>query len=434
MTNHKSAKSSGGQSEVFPKGFMWGASTSAHQVEGGNHNQWTVWELENASHLAKTAAERLAHVPVWEDIKHQAQHPGNYISGDGVDHYNRYEEDFDILSKLNLNSFRFGIEWSRLEPEEGQWDEKEIEHYRRYIKQLRKRGIEPVINIWHWTNPLWFERRGAFKHRANIKYFARFIRKVSQEYGRDLKHIIVLNEPNVYSAFGYLVPDVASQSPWPPGEKNIISFARVSWNLIRAHRQAYKILKGQHPHLQIGTAVQLANIQAQDPHDFTDELSTKIMRYFWNWWFLKRINRYQDFVGINYYFTDYYDGLLQRKSPQVPVSDMGWYMEPEGLFPILMRAWAHFKKPIIITESGVADDKDQFRRWWLEESIVAMERAISEGVDLRGYFYWSLIDNFEWAMGWWPHFGLVSVDRHHGMKRKVRDSAKWWSQKIKELS
>lgn len=414
----------------FPDDFLWGASTSSHQVEGGNHNQWTVWELENAEHLAKTAKQRIGHVPAWDKIKKQATNPDNYISGRGVDHYNRYEEDFDLVKQLNLNSFRFSIEWSRIEPDEGQWNQGAIEHYRAYIKELRKRGIEPVINIWHWTNPLWFEAKGAFKRRSNLKYFGRFVEKVSKEYGKDLKHIIVLNEPNVYASFSYLVKDVASQHHWPPEEKNVLSFARTCWNLMRAHKKAYKILKSAHPHLQIGGAVQLANIQAKDSHDFQDKLSTRIMRFFWNWWFLNRINDYQDFVGVNYYFTDYYDGLFRRKSPHVPLNDVGWYMEPEGLYPVLMRAWEHYNKPIIVTETGVADMEDQYRRWWIEETIIAMERAISQGVDIKGYYHWSLLDNFEWAMGWWPKFGLVSVDRGDDMKRAIKPSGKWFAEQL----
>src|SRR5689334_6892587 len=127
----------------FPKDFMWGASVSAHQVEGGNHNQWTVWELAHASELAKTAAERLDWIPSWKDIEREAKKPESYVSGRGVKHYEHYEQDFDLLKKLNLNSFRFSIEWSRLEPSEGEWDEKEVEHYRQYIEALKQRGIEP---------------------------------------------------------------------------------------------------------------------------------------------------------------------------------------------------------------------------------------------------------------------------------------------------
>src|SRR3990167_7518539 len=162
-------------------------------------------------------------------------------------------------------------------------------------------------------------------------------------------------------------------------------------------------------------------------------MSTKIMRYFWNWWFYRRIRKQQDFVGFNYYNTDYYTGLVKLKNPTTPLNDLGKYMEPEGLYPLLLRAWARYKKPIFITENGVADARDQYRQWWLEQSIIAMERALSEGVDVRGYFHWSLLDNFEWAYGWWPKFGLVEVDRANGMKRTIRPSALWFAGKIKKL-
>jgi beta-glucosidase len=412
----------------FPHGFMWGASTSAHQVEGGNHNQWTVWELAQASERAKSAEARYGYLSNWSDIKKQAENPENYVSGRGVEHYSRYREDFDLLEKLNLNTFRFGIEWSRLEPEEGKWDEAEVEHYREYIDELKNRGIEPVMNIWHWTMPIWFTQKGGFSRQANIKYFERYVEKIAKEYGRSLSYVITVNEPNVYATFGYLT------GIWPPQQKNLARCSWVYWNLVIAHRRAYKILKRVNPKIQIGIAAQLANIQAKRPHNLFDELSTKSMRYLWNWWFLRRIRRQQDFVGVNYYFTDYYTGLFQRRNPKVPLNDMGWYMEPEGLYPLMLRVWARFKKPIIITENGVADSNDEYRRWWLEETVVAMQRALSEGVDLRGYFYWSLVDNFEWGDGWWPDFGLVKVDRQHGMKREIRPSAKWFAGVVEKLS
>ena len=411
----------------FPKDFLWGASVSAHQVEGSNHNQWTVWELAHAAQLARNAENRYSHLPIWSEIKNHAQNPENYVSGQGVDHYNCHKQDFDIAGQLNLNALRFGIEWSRLEPEEGQWDEAAVDYYQSYIRELKKRGMMPVLNIWHWTFPTWFASRGGFKKGSNLKYWRRFITKISEEYGAELRYVITINEPNVYATHSYTI------GLWPPQEKNYLSSSFVVWNMVRAHRQAYKILKSAHPKLQIGIASQLANIQAKRPHNFIDEISTKFMRYFWNWWFLNRVKRYQDFIGFNYYFSDYYTGLLKRKNPHVPQSDLGWYMEPEGLYPLLLRAWTHYKKPIIVTENGVADMHDQYRRWWIEETIVAMERAISEGVDVKGYFHWSLLDNFEWADGWWPKFGLVAVDREHGMKRNVRDSAKWFAQRIEDL-
>ena len=408
---------------VFSKHFYWGASTASHQVEGGTENQWSVWELAHAKELAKTAKDRLSYLPSWPDIKEQAQDPANYVSGQGVDHYRRYKEDFDIAKSLNLNAFRFGIEWSRIEPKEGDWDEQQIEHYHTYIKELKKRGLEPFLNIWHWTMPTWFTDKGGFKKAKNLVYWKRFVRKIASEYGDEVRYIITVNEPNVYAAFGYATGE------WVPQEKSWVSATQVIVNLIRAHRTAYRILKRHNPQLNIGVAAQLANIQPKRPHHLGDILSTWYMRLFWNWWYLNRIRRYQDFVGFNYYFSDYYR-WLNADNPDAPTSDLGWYMEPEGLYPLLMRVWSHYKKPIFVTENGVADATDQYRRWWLEETIVAMERALSDGVDLRGYFHWSLLDNFEWKYGWWPKFGLVEVDREHGMKRTVRPSAKWYAEKI----
>ncbi len=417
----------------FPRTFMWGASTSAYQVEGNNHNQWSVWELNHAGELAKTAKKRLGHLESWPDIEHQATKPENYISGHGVEHYTRYKEDFRLAKSLNLNSMRFGIEWSRVEPEEGVWDEDAIAHYHRYIAEMKSQGITPVLNLWHWSMPVWFCDKGAFKYRRNLHHFKRFVQRMADEYAKDLDWVITLNEPNVYVTFGYLAPEPTS-GHWPPGESNPLSFARVYWNLVKAHKQSYKVLKVANPNIQVGLAIQLANIQAKRPHNELDEATTRFMRYFWNWWFMLRVRLQMDYIGFNYYFTDYYTEIGKRVDPKLPVNDMGWYMEPEGLYPLLLSVSRRYKnKPIIITENGVADSKDEYRRWWLEETIVAMERAISEGVNVIGYFHWSLLDNFEWANGWWPKFGLIAVDRAHGMKRTMRPSGKWFASKIREL-
>ncbi len=412
----------------FPKGFFWGGSTASHQVEGGTVNQWSVWELAHAKELAQTAHQRLSWLPNWGDIKAQAETPENYVSGAGVEHYKRFEEDFDIAKSLNLNAFRFGIEWSRIEPEEGHWDEAQIQYYKNYILELRARHLEPFLNIWHWTMPTWFTDKGGFAQAKNRVYFERFVQKVAEELVDEVTYVITLNEPNVYASFGYLTGE------WVPQVKNPLTFLRVYWNLAMTHKRAYKILKAKKPSLQIGVAAQLANIQAKRPHNLFDEISTKWMRYFWNWWFLRRIRNQQDYVGFNYYFTDYYTGLGKKINPKVPLNDMGWYMEPEGLYPLLLRLWTRFKKPVFVLENGVADANDEYRRWWIEETIIAMERAISEGVDLKGYFYWSLLDNFEWKYGWWPKFGLVDVDRENGMKRTVRPSAKWFAARIKQIT
>lgn len=409
----------------FPANFFWGASTAAHQVEGSNHNQWTVWELEHAKDLAETADKRLNWLPDWGAIKKQAESPDNYVSGKGVRHYELYKEDFAIARQLNLNAFRFGIEWARLEPAKGKWDEAAIKHYREYIAALRRKGLEPFANIWHWTLPTWFTDKGGFAKRENIRYFERFVQKLADEYADQLDYVITLNEPNVYASFGY------GTGQWPPNERNWAKSVWVYGNLVRAHKKAYRILKHAKPSMSIGVAAQLANIQPKRPASLVDKLITSVMRYGWNWWFLNRIRRQQDFVGFNYYFTDYYKGF-RRHNPETPVNDLGWYMEPEGLYPLLTRVWAHYRKPIIVAENGVADEHDQYRQWWLEETMLAMEKALSDGIQVVGYFHWSLLDNFEWAYGWWPKFGLVSVNRQQGMKREIRPSARWFAKAIAE--
>lgn len=416
---------------------MWGASTSAHQVEGGTVNDWTVWELAHANDMAKHAHKRmssvvnhnLASLPIWDEIKHQATDPNNYVSGQGVDHYRRYKEDIGLVKQLNLNALRFSLEWSRLEPVDGKWNEEALAHYHDYVAELKKQGITPMLNLWHWTMPIWFADKGGFKKRGNLKYFLRFVQKVADEFGQDIKYVITLNEPNVYTTFSYLTGE------WPPEEKNFVSFTRVYWNLAKAHRASYKILKTANPNLQIGIAAQLANIASKRPHNLLDVMETEWMRYFWNWWFIRRMRKEQDFVGFNYYFTDYYrfgkfDG---PEDPKLPLSDLGWYMEPEGLYPLLLRVWDHYKTPIIITENGLADMHDTYRQWWLEQSLLSVEKALADGVDIRGYFHWSLLDNFEWSTGWWPKFGLIAVDREHGMKRTIRPSAKWLAGQIKTI-
>ncbi len=423
------------QSNKFLKNFFWGASTSAHQVEGGTHNQWTVWELSTAAEKANRAEDEvhnpntlpLYQLPVWEDIKHEVIKPENYVSGDGIEHYKRYKDDFKLLKELNLNSFRFGIEWARIEPEEGRWAETEIEHYRRYISELRKLGIEPFMNIWHWTNPVWFEQKGGFVKRKNLKYFERFVQKLADELCGEVTYILTINEANNYASISYVL------GKWPPQKKNILTAVRVYYNLALAHRRAYKILKKAKPSLQIGVAHHAVMNVAVHRYNPIEWIIIKLTDYVWQNWFYNRTRKYQDFLGANFYSVNYVS-WFGMKNPAEPLNDMGWYMEPGRLHELLVKLYKKYKQPIIVTESGLADMHDHHRQWWLDETIKALEKANESGVDLRGYLHWSLLDNFEWAEGWWPKFGLVAVDRQNGMKRTVRPSAKWLAIKIKSLS
>lgn len=404
----------------------WGASTSAHQVEGGNHNQWSVWELENASELASKSEEKYAHwLPNWNEVKDQAQRPENYVSGLACNHYNLYEKDFDILESLNMNAFRFSIEWSRVEPEEGKWDHQEIEHYRKYLKSLKKRGIEPFVTLWHWTMPVWFVEKGAFEKRGNIKYFLNFIERVVTDLGELFEYVCVLNEPNVYVGMGYL------DGEWPPQRKNYFLGLMVQKNLIAAHKKSYKLIKNARPAIQIGVAYQVNYVYRGD-NSLISKIGSWNEETFWNYWFFNRVKLQTDFVGLNYYFADRWMGGFRPDNPNTKVNDYGWDMQPDEIKQVILRLHAKFGKPIVVTENGLADRKDKQRKWWLQETLQALGAAVDEGADVRGYLHWSLLDNFEWANGFWPRFGLVEVD-YKTMKRTIRPSAKWFGEQIKKI-
>jgi beta-glucosidase len=411
---------------IFSEDFLWGASTSGHQVEGGNYDQWTVWELAHAKELAKTAKKRYSWQNNWEEIKQQAENPDNYVSGKGADHWNKYKEDFNIIESLGLNAFRFGMEWSRFEPEEGVWDKTAIDHYHNYVAELKSRGIEPVVNLWHWTCPVWFEEKGGFFKTANISYFLKFVSKFAEEFKDEIKFVITLNEPNVYCTYADI-----NKVPVPPKGtllQRLIMYRR----LVKVHKYSYRILKKANPNFEIGIAQQIGNDQPKNKNSMLQKLIAKAATYIWGLWFMDRIKRQMDFVGFNYYFTSYYT-LKGLKNPTTPVNDMGWYMEPAGITEVATKLWARYKKPVMITENGLADANDQYRQWWIKETMLALVKIQKSGVKLIGYMHWSLLDNFEWHNGWWPKFGLVSIDRENGMKRTVRPSARWWAAQLKLL-
>ncbi len=414
--------------DVLSKDFLWGASTSGHQVEGGNYDQWTVWEKAHAEELAKNAEKRFRKLPAWQKINNpkEASEPANYVSGKGVDHFHRYKEDFEILKQLNLKAFRFTLEWSRLEPEEGAWNQTAIDHYHNYLAEMRRQGIEPILNLWHWTHPVWLEEKGGFGKKANIGYFLRFVQKVADEYGADLKYVITINEPNVYVSYSELNGGISV-----PPEASKVTRLCMFFNLVKAHRMSYLLLKQSNPDLKVGAAVQMAN-NLKKTDKWLSTIAVKVADKFGNYIFYDMSKRRLDFVGFNYYFTNYFDGY-SVVAPEEPHNDLGWYMEPAGVGDVATKLWIRYKKPVMITENGLADEKDEHRQWWLKETMISLAKAQKAGAELLGYMHWSLLDNFEWAYGWWPKFGLVAVDRENGMKRTVRPSAKWWAEQIKAL-
>jgi len=408
----------------FPKNFLWGASISSHQVEGGNHNQWSVWELETARTRASQAEENYGSLPVWGDIKKQAMQPSNYVSGAASDHYARYEEDFALAKKLNLTTLRSGIEWSRIEPNEGEFDPQALEHYRQYFDAMEAQGITPVLTLWHWTFPEWFADKGGFTKRRNVKYFTRYVDYVSKNIGRNFAYVITINEPTIYSVFSY------QQKRWPPEEKSLYLALRVLSRLKIAHKKSYKILKKRWPRVQIGLAHNCSYFYQGDDSIIT-RLTAWVLDLVGNRYAIHGVSKYQDFLGLNYYFANKVIGTRVH-NPESPQNDLGWTMEPDKLRPMINHLYNQYKIPILVTESGVADMHDQYRQWWISESIKAMSGAMADGSKMIGYIHWSLLDNFEWSEGFWPRFGLIEVD-YTTQRRTIRDSAKWYGRFVAKM-
>jgi beta-glucosidase len=365
----------------FPKGFLWGSATASYQVEGGiENNDWA----EGA---------RNGILP---------------ICGTSMDHYNRFESDFDIAKSLGQNAHRLSIEWSRIEPEEGKFDEKEIEHYRQVLRALRVRGLEPFVTLWHFTLPIWFSDKGGFNQKNSPEIFARYSKYVLEKLGNEAKFWMTMNEPMVWSKAGYLT------SAWPPFKMNPISYLSVVNRLVVSHNLAFKEIKKNFPLVLVGIAKH--NIAFVSNGKWWNNICSGFMNWFWNERFLNGISKSQDFIGLNYYF---YKKFGDKEKYQK--SDMGWDIVPEGLYIVLKRL-QKYKKPIYVTENGIADEADTKRADFIRASLRFVKKAIDKGVDIRGYFYWSLLDNFEWSYGFAKRFGLVEID-YKTLERSIRPSA-----------
>ncbi|MEM3569320.1 MAG: family 1 glycosylhydrolase [Candidatus Jordarchaeales archaeon] len=403
---------------VFPSGFLWGCAVAAHQVEGNNtNNNWWKWEQEG----------------------HTLD-----LSGIACDHYNRYEEDLDIAKKLSLNTFRTSVEWSRIEPKEGVWSDKEIKHYRRVLEAMRERGLTPMITLHHFTDPLWFAEKGGWEKPESIDIFARFVRKVVEELGDLIPFYNTINEPMVYVVLGYAF------GVFPPGERDIIKALTVAKHLLLAHAKAYRVIheackeKG-YPKPKVGVVHNMMVFEPLDPNDekHVNEANTSDAIY--NRWFLESIHAGAvqppagqgeeveelkgawDFIGLNYYTRNICISSPDptRRFNVVPMdaelTDMHYEVYPEGLYKLLV-SLKKYGKPVYITENGIATSNDRQRCRFILRHIAEAHRAMREGVDLKGYIYWSLIDNFEWNEGFSKRFGIVEVD-YKTLKRTPRESA-----------
>ncbi|MGI6423371.1 MAG: glycoside hydrolase family 1 protein [Candidatus Dojkabacteria bacterium] len=390
------------QEYIFPKNFYWGAATASHQVEGNNYNDWSEWEKseKRINDLKKSGL-----------LDKYGQ--DNFISGRGADHYNKYKEDFKLAKELGHNATRFSIEWSRIEPEEGKFDQKAINHYKDVIKRLKELDIEPFVTLWHWPIPIWLRDKGGLKSSEMPKYFVRYAKKVVEALGDDVKFWITLNEPLVNTSISYI------QGIWPPQRKNPFVFLKVNLNLLKSHKLTYTAIKEINPKAQVGIAKHNAYFSIKGNYLINKGIKS-LVDALWNHLWLRCIRDHQDFIGLNHYFHHrilYGLGKNERKI----INHMGWEIYPTSLYHCL-KDLKRYNKPIYVTENGLADAKDEKRTWFIYEMLKGVHKAIEEGVDVKGYLHWSLMDNFEWADGYWPRFGLIEID-YDTLERRPRKSA-----------
>lgn len=394
--------------------FLWGASISSHQVEGGLENDWTRWERKHAARWARTGLrERINELLGRPTRPPAATDPANYISGQATDHFNRYEEDAALAADLGLNALRFSLAWSRLQPTPGELDPDAVAHYREKIEALRDRGIEPVVTVWHYAHPQWFVDDYGWHHAVAPAKFRDYAERVADAFGDIVTFWITMNEPAAYVRAAYVFDG------FPPAQTTVWQAPRAWRNLVRGHRHAYRALAGPDAHVGVSLA-------AGSFEPYTDTVLNRklaaLIRFLEHGAFLERLLPDLDFIGINYYI-EYNVDVLGRNllGDARPRSDMGWPLSPGGLETLCTRL-AAYDRPLVVTEHGLADSDDTHRGWYIRESIAALERARADGAPVNGYFHWSLTDNFEWDKGFWPRFGLAAVD-YDTHTRTLRESA-----------
>ncbi len=376
---------------AFPPGFIWGTATSAHQVEGSNWNtDWWEWE-------------------------HDPESPCVEPSGDACDHYHRYPRDMKLLADLGFGAYRFSIEWARIEPEEGEFSRTQLDHYRRMIECCHETGLTPVVTFHHFTSPRWVSRAGGWEEKATAERFERYCARAIAHLGDVIPYACTINEPNMPALHGY------QTGFFPPGKRDRGARERANETLIEAHRRGYEAIKSGPGNTRAGMTLAMVDWQAVDGgEEQRDRLRDETEDVFLE----AAIGN--DFIGVQTY-TRTIVGPEGMRSPDrdAELTAMGWEFYPEALEATIRRAEEILPGlPILVTENGIATDDDTRRIEYVRRALAGLERCTDEGIDVAGYFYWSALDNFEWAFGYGPHFGLFAVDRKT-LERKAKPSASW---------
>lgn len=385
----------------FPEGFLWGTATAAHQIEGGNvNNDWWEWEHDPTSGCVDS-------------------------SGDACDSLHRWREDVDLVADLGLGAYRFSLEWSRIEPAEGEWSVAALEHYRRICAACLGRGIQPVLTFHHFTTPRWLSARGGWEAPDAPERFARFVERAVAHLGDLIGRACTINEPNVIGVMGYTV------GAFPPGVKNDLArHVAVNESMVRSHRLAVDALRGGPGDFPIGMTLSMAELVAVEGGEAARDGAEELLEDT----FLRATGG-DDFIGVQCYTRMRFGprGHLLGPEEGAPVTQMGYEYWPQVTEHTVRRAARVTGLPVVVTENGIGTADDRQRIAYLSEAIRGVHRCIDDGVDVRGYFAWSLLDNFEWAFGYGPKFGLVAVDRAT-FERRPKPSAFWFGEVAKSNS
>ncbi|MBM3210241.1 glycoside hydrolase family 1 protein [Candidatus Saccharibacteria bacterium] len=412
--------------ERFSKDFLWGSGVSMYQVgEASTQNQWNEWASEFSKVQAAQSRHQYADLELWDEhIKPLATDAKSYIVNSAINHYRRYEEDFSLARKMGLTSFRVSIEWALIEPKEGAWDAAAIAYYVRYFKALKAAELEPVVTLFHNTLPTWFAANGGFCKRSNVRYFERFAQKITEELGAYFKYVITIHQPDTYAQEAYL------HGNWPPLQKSRFAYAKVLRNLAFAHTKIAQMLHGEHAKYQVSVAKTTRFVYPGDDA-YLSRASARVLQYMYDDFFLKKIVKNCDFIGVEYEMSCRVYGYRIHNSEGVKKDDVGEDLLPEDLQFALERLYRRYKLPLFITGCGIIDAQDSQRGWWLMATIRAMGEAIDGGVRVIGYSYWSFLDGYEWDKGGWPKRGLIAIDTNG--ERKLRKSGEQYAKLIHKI-
>lgn len=402
----------------LPGGFALGVASAATQIEGGDrNNSWYDWYQKGR---IKDGSDPLV----------------------AAEHYARYEADAALMHELGIRHYRLGVEWARLEPERGMYDAAAFAHYRDELRLLKSLGVEPLLTLHHFTNPLWFERMGAFLHPESADIFLSFVEKVVTELGDLVGEYITINEPNVYATLGYFFGE------WPPGRKSLPETVRVMNRLCECHVRAYELIhrlrKGRgYTDTKVGYAHHMRVFVPMNPKSAADRLCAKIMRQVFQAAVSKSFltgkasfplarvrgagkGPFCDFHAVNYYSRTAVSGFTSGFLPDAPVNGLGWEVYPDGIALCAKELHALCELPIYVTENGTCDNADAFRSRYIAEHL----RALAEsGLPVVRYYHWCFTDNFEWLEGGSARFGLVHVD-YATQARTVKPSGRFYAELI----